>query len=77
MGDAVSAGEDPGGPDVLRRYQAARRPDNMAMLAVTDGLDRLFSNDNPLVRLARDVGIAAVHRVGPLKRAFMRQAMGA
>jgi len=29
------------------------------------------------VRLARDVGIAAVHRVGPLKRAFMRQAMGA
>ena len=77
VGDAVSAGEDPGGPDVLRRYQAARRPDNMAMLAVTDGLDRLFSNDNPLVRLARDVGIAAVHRVGPLKRAFMRQAMGA
>ncbi len=74
---AVAAGEDPGGSDLLRRYQAARRPDNMAMLAATDGLDRLFSNDNPLIRLARDVGIAAVHRVGPLKRAFMRQAMGA
>ena len=77
VGDAVAAGDDPGGADLLRRYQAARRPDNMAMLAATDGLDRLFSNDNPLVRLARDVGIAAVHRVGPLKRAFMRQAMGA
>jgi 2-octaprenyl-6-methoxyphenol hydroxylase len=77
VGDAVASGEDPGAPDVLRRYQAARRPDNMAMLAATDGLDRLFSNDNPLVRLARDVGIAAVHRIGPLKRGFMRAAMGA
>ena len=77
LGDAVASGEDPGAPDVLRRYQAARRPDNMAMLAATDGLDRLFSNDNPLVRLARDVGIAAVHRIGPVKRGFMRAAMGA
>ena len=47
------------------------------MLAATDALDRLFSNDNPLLRLARDVGIAAVHRAPPLKRLFMRQAMGA
>ena len=77
VGDAVASGADPGAPDLLRHYQAARRPDNMAMLAATDGLDRLFSNDNPLVRLARDVGIAAVHRIGPLKREFMRQAMGA
>jgi 2-octaprenyl-6-methoxyphenol hydroxylase len=46
------------------------------MLVATDGLDRLFSTDNPLVRAARDVGIAAVHRMPGLKRAFMRQAMG-
>ena len=30
------------------------------MLAATDALDRLFSTDNPLLRLARDIGIAAV-----------------
>ena len=47
------------------------------MLAATDALDRLFSNDCPPVRLARDVGIAAVHRIPPLKRLFMQQAMGA
>jgi 2-octaprenyl-6-methoxyphenol hydroxylase len=46
------------------------------MLAATDALDRLFSNDNPAVRLARDLGIAAVHRLPPLKRYFMRRAMG-
>ncbi len=75
--DALERGEDPGSERLLRRYQAARRPDNMLMLAATDALDRLFSNDCPPVRLARDVGIAAVHRIPPLKRLFMQQAMGA
>jgi 2-octaprenyl-6-methoxyphenol hydroxylase len=46
------------------------------MLTMTDGLDRLFSTNNPLLRLARDVGIAAVDRARPAKRIFMRQAMG-
>ena len=74
--EAVAAGQDPGDPTLLARYQRARRPDNMLMLGMTDGLDRLFSSDNRLLRLARDVGIAAVHRMPPLKRMFMRQAMG-
>ena len=73
--EAVRAGHDPGAPALLTRYQRARRPDNMLMLGMTDGLDRLFSSDNRLLRLARDVGIAAVHRTPPLKRLFMRQAM--
>jgi 2-octaprenyl-6-methoxyphenol hydroxylase len=46
------------------------------MLAATDALDRLFSTDNPLIRRARDIGIAAVHRMPPAKRFFMRRAMG-
>jgi 2-octaprenyl-6-methoxyphenol hydroxylase len=73
---ALGRGEDPGTPALLRRYQATRRPDNMLMLAATDGLDRLFSNDFPPLRLARDLGLAAVNRIPPLKRAFMRMAMG-
>ena len=39
-------------------------------------LDRLFSTNNPAMRLARDLGIAAVNRTRPLKRVFMRRAMG-
>ena len=74
--EAKQAGEDVGSPALLARYQRARRPDNLAMLAMTDGLDRLFSTNNPLLRLARDLGIAAVDRAGPVKRVFMRQAMG-
>jgi 2-octaprenyl-6-methoxyphenol hydroxylase len=74
--DASNRGGDVGAPELLRRYQRQRRPDNLLMLAATDALDRLFSNDSRLLRLARDIGIAAVHRAPPLKRLFMRQAMG-
>ena len=76
LADLLEGADDPGEAGLLRRYQGARRPDNLLMLGATDALDRLFSTDNPLLRLARDVGIAAVDRVGPLKRAFMRTAMG-
>ena len=74
--EASQHGTDLGSLELLRRYQQRRRPDNLLMLAATDALDRLFSNDNQLLRLARDIGIAAVHRTPSLKRLFMRQAMG-
>jgi 2-octaprenyl-6-methoxyphenol hydroxylase len=74
--DALRLGLDPGTTAVLERYQRWRRFDNMAMLAVTDGLNRLFSNDVAPIRLARDLGLAAVNRAPALKRLFMRHAMG-
>ncbi len=74
---AHAAGGDLGDPTLLRRYQARRRPDVLLMLAATDALDRLFSTNNPLIRVARDLGIAGVHRMPRLKRMFMRRAMGA
>ena len=73
---AHAANEDVGAPALLNRYQRARRVDVISMLIATDGLDRLFSTNFPPIRLARDLGIAAVHRLPRLKRAFMRQAMG-
>lgn len=69
-------GEDFGAPALLARYQARCRPANMLMLAATDTLDRLFSNNNPVIRLARDLGIAGVHRLPGLRKAFVRHAMG-
>ena len=38
---------------------------------------RLFSNDIAPVRLARGLGLAAVNRIAPLRRAFMHEAGGA
>ncbi len=73
---ARASGGDIGGAALLAAYQRGRRADNLAMLAMTDGLDRLFRARNPAIRLARDIGIAAVDRLPPVKRFFMRQAMG-
>ena len=74
--DVHGRGGDVGAPEVLRSYQARTRPANMLMLAATDVLERLFGNDNPALRLARDVGLAAVNRITPLRRSFARHAMG-
>jgi len=74
--DAKRLGLDIGDGTMLERYQRWRRFDNTLMLAMTDGLHRLFSNDIRPLRLARDIGLAAVNNLPPLKKVFMRQAMG-
>lgn len=74
--EALVRGDDPGAKALLACYQAKRRPANMAMLGATHGLDRLFSTNNAVVRLLRDVGIAGVQRTPQLKRLFMHKAMG-
>jgi 2-octaprenyl-6-methoxyphenol hydroxylase len=74
--DARRLGLDIGSTEVLERYQRWRRFDNVALAAVTDGLNRLFSNAVPPVKLARDLGLALVDRLPPLKRVLMRHAMG-
>jgi 2-octaprenyl-6-methoxyphenol hydroxylase len=74
--DARRLGLDIGSAEVLQRYESWRRLDAMLLAGVTDGLNRLFSNSLAPVRAARDLGLAAVDRLPPLKRLFMRHAMG-
>jgi len=74
--DRHRLGLDIGAPDLLVHYERWRRFDATAMIAVTDGLNRLFSNNIKSLRLARDIGLAAINRVPPVKRLFMRHAMG-
>ncbi len=74
--DARRLGLDIGQGEALTRYETWRRFDSSVMIAVTDGLNRLFSNEVAPIRLARDLGLAAVNRIPPLKRVLMRHAMG-
>ena len=76
MADAVRIGRDIGDPGILAAYESARRADVTAMVAATDGLNRLFSNGSPVLRGVRSLGLAAVERMPGLKGLFMRQAMG-
>jgi 2-octaprenyl-6-methoxyphenol hydroxylase len=74
--DAKRLGLDIGAADTLERYARWRRADNFTMVAATDLLNRLFSNDIKPLRLVRDLGLAAVNHVPPLRRFFVRHAMG-
>ena len=74
--DRLRLGLDPGDAVALARYQRWRRFDSLLMAAVTDSLNRLFSNDIAPLRLVRDLGLAAVNKIDPLKRLFMHHARG-
>jgi 2-octaprenyl-6-methoxyphenol hydroxylase len=67
-------GLDHGAADTLERYQRWRRLDTALMAAVTDGMNRLFSNDIAPVRAARDFGLGVVDRLPVVKTAMIRQA---
>jgi 2-octaprenyl-6-methoxyphenol hydroxylase len=76
VGSALQAGRDLGASDLLARYARRRWPDILAMVAATDGLNRLFLTSLPPVALGRRLGLAAVHRLPGVKRQFQRHAMG-
>lgn len=74
IADQAALGLDVGAHDMLETYERARRTPTVAMAVVTDGLNRLFSNDNPALRAVRDFGLGLVDRMPSLKQRFIREA---
>jgi 2-octaprenyl-6-methoxyphenol hydroxylase len=74
--EAHRRGEDIGRSDVLKRYQRWRHFDVTRLALATDATVRLFSNDNPLLRLGRDLGLSLVNGLAPLRRRLIREAAG-
>ncbi|WP_347202576.1 UbiH/UbiF/VisC/COQ6 family ubiquinone biosynthesis hydroxylase [Marivita sp.] len=76
IGHAVRRGEDFASPLVLARYEQWRRFDTATLLSATDVFNRLFSNDNPILRAGRDLGMAAINAIPGARRTFIREAAG-
>lgn len=76
MQRAKHLGIDLGSGVVLKDYQRARRLDTWSIFAMTDGMVRLFSNNSTALHFLRNAGLGTVNRITPLKRFFMRRAMG-
>ena len=74
--DARRRGEDFGAGVALGRYQEWRRFDNTTLALATDTFNRMFSNDNALIRIARDIGMGVVNALPGLRRTFIREAAG-
>jgi 2-octaprenyl-6-methoxyphenol hydroxylase len=76
LAEAARRGEDIGTAPVLDRYAQWRRFDTAALALATDTFNRLFSNDNPILRLGRDIGMGLVGAAPGLRRRFIREAAG-
>lgn len=61
---------------VLRRYERARKGENLGMMMAMDGFKRLFSNQLIPLQLLRNLGLNLTDRLTPLKRQIMHQALG-
>ena len=73
---AERRGEDLGALDVLQRYEHWRRFEVTALALGMDAINRLFSNDNPVLRGVRVLGLGLVNAMPGLRRSFIRQAAG-
>jgi 2-octaprenyl-6-methoxyphenol hydroxylase len=72
----IRLGLDIGSESCLERYQMRRRMDTVMTAFMVDVLNRLFSNEQGVLKVARDLGLMAVGLVPPAKAAFMREAAG-
>jgi 2-polyprenylphenol 6-hydroxylase len=79
LADVLCVGQDPdllGEYRLLRRYERRRKSENLLAATAFDGLERLFSNSNPVVARLRMGGLETVGRVPWVKRRLAQRALG-
>jgi 2-octaprenyl-6-methoxyphenol hydroxylase len=73
--DAARAGADVGSDPVLARYDDLRRPDVASRTLAVDLLNRTLLSDFLPLQGARHAGFFLLDRIGPLRRAVMREGL--
>ncbi len=74
--DAHNRGEDLGSLGVLKRYEEWRRFDSAQLAYSTDLFNKLFSNENEALRLARNIGLKLLDSIPVAKRNIIKEAAG-
>jgi 2-octaprenyl-6-methoxyphenol hydroxylase len=75
VGQAVASGEDPGSPQVLKRYDRARRADVVSRTFAIDLANRSLLSDFLAVQGLRAAGLHLIGSFGPLRRLAMREGL--
>ncbi|KQM14789.1 FAD-dependent monooxygenase [Novosphingobium sp. Leaf2] len=76
ISEGMRLGLEPGDAQLLARYETWRALDTSMVMAVTDGLTRLFGIPGRAASAVRRLGMGAVQRAPMLKRFFMDEARG-
>src|ERR1700682_866542 len=73
--DAMASGEDPGSPQVLKRYDSARRGDVTSRTFAIDMANRSLLSDFLPMQTLRAAGLHLIGSIGPLRRLAMREGL--
>jgi 2-octaprenyl-6-methoxyphenol hydroxylase len=76
LADGLARGLCPGDLGLLQQYQQRQRSDQERTIQFSDRLPSLFMHGDPVLGLARDLALAGLDIVPPLKREFVRYAAG-
>jgi 2-octaprenyl-6-methoxyphenol hydroxylase len=75
VGAAMVSGEDPGSPQVIKRYDAARRADVFSRTFAIDLANRTLLSDFLPLQSLRAAGLHLIGSFGPLRRIAMREGL--
>ncbi|KAL0742706.1 hypothetical protein Bca4012_084219 [Brassica carinata] len=76
IAEGIALGTDIGELNLLKRYEAERKPANIAMMAVLDGIQKMYAvNFGPLNAL-RAAAFHGAHYISPLKKRIISYASG-
>jgi len=73
---AIDGGLHPGDRPVLRRYERARKGENLTMMHFMTGLNRLFTTDSKVLGEIRLAGMRLFNRSGPVRERAVKVALG-
>jgi 2-octaprenyl-6-methoxyphenol hydroxylase len=73
--EAMLSGEDPGSPQVLKRYGSARRSDVTSRTFAIDLANRSLLSDFLPMQSLRAAGLHLIGSIGPLRRLAMREGL--
>jgi 2-octaprenyl-6-methoxyphenol hydroxylase len=73
--EAMLSGEDPGSPQVLKRYDSARRADVASRTFAIDVANRSLLSDFLPMQSLRAAGLHLIGSLGPLRRIAMREGL--
>ena len=76
LGEGIASGLAPGDLGLLQRYQRRQLPDQSRTIGFSDKVPALFMQSDPVLGLVRDMALAGLDILSPLKREFVRYAAG-
>ncbi|UNM05824.1 MAG: FAD-dependent monooxygenase [Holosporaceae bacterium] len=76
IAQGLSLGLDLGSRGLLQNYERQQRRRHLSLLGATDGLNRLFSNENAMLSWIRSTGLKAIESMPTIKTFFAEEGTG-